>query len=211
MTREALAQWIGWLAAAAFFARLLPQPLKLWRTGLPQGVSALAALNNVVTDVGWLLYGVASSTTQVWLTASVALVPGIWTVVLLRSHTTTRQVALAGVWLGVVGITLPLGLVGGVLAVSVLVNHGPQVWTVLREDDLSGVAVTTWRLAILDATLWGLFGAIGDEVDGALVGYGVVLLLTAIVVLVRVAVSGGQSAGSQPAGSPEHVTYTPGP
>lgn len=214
MTREALAQWIGWLAAFAFFARIVPQPVKLFRTGLPHGVSPLSALNNVVTDVGWVLYGVVSVTTQVWLTAVVALVPGVWTVMLLRRQCTRTQVLLSTTWLVIVMVTLPLGWLGAVLGVSVVVNHGPQAWTVLRERDLRGVSVATWALAIADATLWGGFGVLED--DRALMGYGAVLMAVAVLVLGRVWWTGrtapaGDAVEPSPAGHDEGLAYTPGP
>ena len=57
---------------------------------------------------------------------------------------------------------------------------------VLRSDDVSGVAAATWWIAIVDAALWGLYGvALGD---GPLIGYGVILLVSSVVVLTRLAV-----------------------
>lgn len=210
VTREALAQWIGWAAAIAFFARIVPQPVKLFRTGVPDGVSPLAALNNVVTDLGWALYGIVSVTTQVWLTAVVALVPGVWTVLLLRRECTRVQVLLASTWLVIVMAMFPLDHLDVVLGVSVVVNHGPQVWTVLRESDLRGISVATWCLAIADATLWGGFGVLEDDL--ALVGYGAVLMTAAVIVLARVWWT-SRSASSGP--TPDHLdgglAYTPAP
>lgn len=207
-----MAQWLGWLAAIAFVARLVPQPVKLWRTGLPTGVSMLAVLSGVVTDVGWILYGVTSDHVQIWLVSVVALVPGIWTAVLMWPHRTRAALIGASLWLVLVVATLPLGAIGSVLAVSVVVNHGPQVWKVLRESDLSGIAVGTWGLAIVDATLWGSFGVL--EGDRALIGYGVVLLACAIIVLGRVHWTARHRPTTPhplPADVAEGLAYTPGP
>jgi phosphoglucosamine mutase len=48
---------LGYFASAVFLVRLLPQPIRLARDGRPAGVSALAALNAVVSAFAWTAYG----------------------------------------------------------------------------------------------------------------------------------------------------------
>ena len=63
------------------------------------------------------------------------------------------------------------------------------------------MATATWWISILDAVLWGLYGvALGD---GPLIGYGVILLTCAVVVLVRLAVVRRQP----PHVPPHHVAH----
>lgn len=175
---------LGWIASIAFFARLFPQPVRLARTGVPDGVSPLGALNAAVSDIGWILYGVGAALVPVWGTAAVALVPGIWTVALLRRSTSRRDVVGGLVWLAVILLAWRTGAMVTILGLSVLVNQGPMVWTALRQDRLHGIAPMTWMLALADASLWGLYGvAVGDA---ALMGYGVVLFTSAVVILARV-------------------------
>lgn len=180
-------QWLGWLASAVFLVRLLPQPLKLWRTGVPDGVSPLGAINGAVSDVAWLIHGIAVGLAPVWAVSALACPPSIWLVVLLR-RSTRRSDVLGGVlWLSAVVIGAITGQMTAVLAFSVVVNQGPQVWEALRNDDLSGVAVGTWLVAFADASLWGAYGvAVGDA---ALVAYGIVLFTASAVVLGRVAIT----------------------
>ena len=172
------------VASAVFLVRLLPQPIRLARTGSASGVSALAALTSVLTTGGWLAYGLWAGLPVVWAVSVVALIPGIWTVVLLRRETTRLDVAAAGSWLGVQVVAAAVGLFAAVLAAGVLVTQGPQVVKSVRESDLSGIAPATWWISVLDAATWGAYGvAIGDA---ALMGYGVVLMGSAAVVLSRV-------------------------
>jgi uncharacterized protein with PQ loop repeat len=172
------------VASAVFLVRLLPQPVRLARTGHAAGVSALAALTSVLTTLGWLAYGLWARLPVVWGVSVVALVPGIWTVVLLRRETTRMDVAAAGSWLGVQVVAALTGLFAAVLAAGVLVTQGPQVLKSLRESDLSGIAPATWWISLLDAATWGAYGvAIGDA---ALMGYGVVLSGSAVIVLGRI-------------------------
>jgi len=172
------------VASAVFLVRLLPQPIRLARTGSVSGVSALAALTSVLTTTGWLAYGLWAGLPVVWAVSVVALIPGIWTVVLLRRETTRLDVAAAGSWLGVQVAAAVVGLFAAVLAAGVLVTQGPQVVKSIRESDLSGIAPATWWISVLDAATWGAYGvAIGDA---ALMGYGVVLMVSAAIVLSRV-------------------------
>lgn len=177
-------QVLGVLASIAFFARVMPQPVRLWRTGVPNGVSALAAMNSATSDLAWILYGLAAGLIPVWGTAVVGLIPGVWTVLLLRREITRRDLVAVSLWLGLILGSAATGTLVTMLAISVVVNQGPQVWQALREDDLWGISPTTYVFAIFDATLWGAYGlAAGDP---AVIGYGVVLLAAALTVLGRI-------------------------
>ncbi len=177
-------QVLGVLASIAFFARVLPQPVRLWRTGVPNGVSPLASMNSAMSDLAWVLYGTAAGLVPVWGTAVVGLVPGLWTVVLLRRQITRRDVIAVSLWLAVILGSAATGTLVAILGISVVVNQGPQVWQALRDDDLWGISPTTYVLAIFDATLWGAYGI--AAADPAVIGYGVVLLTAALTVLGRI-------------------------
>ena len=175
---------LGLLASCVFLVRLLPQPIRLVRTGVASGVSPLAALNSMLTMVAWVSYGLIAGLPLVWVVSLIALVPGIWTVVLLRREVSRRDLAWAGAWLALQVTAALLGLLVAVLAVGVLVTQGPQVLRAAREQDLTGLAATTWWLSIVDAVTWGAYGvAVGDA---ALVAYGVVLSSSAMIVLSRI-------------------------
>jgi uncharacterized protein with PQ loop repeat len=175
--------------------RLLPQPFRLARTGVAAGVSALAAINATISAGAWLAYGVSAGLPVVWGVSILALVPGIWTAILLR-----REVR-PGDGLGAAALTAALVVaavahaLGVALAASVLVTAGPQVWRAVRANDLTGIAPTTWWVAVLDALSWGAYGlVIGDL---ALEGYCVVLLSSAVIVLARLRwVGAGRSSAA---------------
>ena len=173
------------VASAIFLVRLLPQPVRLWRTGVASGVSAVAAANAVTSATAWLVYGLAHGLVVVWAVSLAALVPDVWAVLLLRrefdraAFLGAAAIATAFVVSGVAGV------LGAALAMGVLVTSGPQVWRAVRDTDLQGIAPVTWFVALADAVAWGSYGlVIGDR---ALQGYGVVLLTSATVILGRVA------------------------
>jgi uncharacterized protein with PQ loop repeat len=92
---------LGLVASAAFLVRLLPQPIRLARTGAAGGVSALASLTAVLAALGWLTYGLLAGLPIVRAVSLAALVPCVWQVALLRRQTTRNDLVAAGSWLGV--------------------------------------------------------------------------------------------------------------
>jgi uncharacterized protein with PQ loop repeat len=175
---------LGWLATVAFLVRLLPQPLRLIRTGVPDGVSCIAAMNIALTELAWLLYGLIEGLVPVWVVSVPALPLGAWTVVLLRRQITRRDLLVSGSWFAVIVLGFVTGTLAVILAASVLVNYGPQVLTAIRGHHLEGLAPVTWFLAFADAGLWGAYAvAVGDP---ALLGYCVILTACAATILWRI-------------------------
>lgn len=175
---------LGIVASIVFIARLTPQPVRLARSGVADGVSALSALNALIAAVSWLVYGLVVDDPVVWIVSLVAVVPGLWAVVLLRHRTVPVDLVAAGAWAGVVVAAAVAGFLAAALGVGVVVTQGPQVWRACRDHDLSGLSPATWWLSILDAATWGAYGI--AVVDPALIGYAAVLSTSALVVLVRI-------------------------
>ena len=191
---------LGWLASILFISRLLPQPIRLVRTGLPDGVSPLAAMNAVISETAWLIYGLEAGLVPVWAVSVAALVPGVWTVALLRHRIARGDLLRAGAWLAVIAAAWAGGALGVVLGASVLVSIGPQVWTAVRSSDLRGLSVFTWLLAIGDGLLWGAYGLVVGDV--ALLGYAAVLLGGASIVIVRMVQTRSIAFGRAPLAAP---------
>lgn len=178
------ADLLGLIASAVFLVRLVPQPLRLARTGVADGVSPLSTLNAVIAALAWLVYGLMAGLPIVWVVSAFALVPGVWAVVLMSARVTARDVALAAAWVGALVVAALTGTFAAALGFGVLVTQGPQVLDAMRQDDLDGLAPATWWISLLDAGTWGAYGlAVGDP---ALLGYAVVLSTSAVVVLVRI-------------------------
>src|SRR3954470_21853703 len=90
-----LATALSIVASGVFFVRLLPQPARLWRTGVSAGVSPIAAANAVTAATAWLAYGLLHGLLAGGLLVGAALVPGVWTVVLLRRAFGRRELLVA--------------------------------------------------------------------------------------------------------------------
>lgn len=194
------ADWLAIAASAVFLIRLLPQPIRLARSGVAAGTSAAASLNAVVSALAWIAYGVVEGLPVVWGVSVAALIPCTWQAVLLRQRTTSRDLLAVGGFVAALAVAGALGVLGVALAGTVLVTTGPQVHRALREPDLSGIARATWWVAILDAVTWGAYGWVIS--DPALVGYFIALLAAAVVILSRLAWSDRQ------AGAPRYAAVS---
>ncbi len=194
--RAMLTSVLAVVASGVFLVRLFPQPMCLARSGVAAGVSPLAALNLVVAQSVWTIYGLIASLPAVWIVSILALVPSVWTVVLLRRSVTWRDLAWTTAWMAVIVAAATGGVLGAALAFTVGVTNAPQVARVFTDHDLSGISPVTWWIALLDATTWGAYGiALGD---GALIGYAIVLATSAVIVLVRLAWVSRQMTGDEP-------------
>lgn len=179
---------LGWIGTALFLVRLLPQPLRLHRTGDASGISVQSALNALVSDAGWLVHGLVTGLAPVWVAALAAIPLDCWMLWHLRGRVEVRHLSGAALWAAALAIggavwgRVGLGLV---LGTSVVVNHAPQVWTALRSHSLSGLAPATWWFALADALLWGGYG--WAERDPALIAYGLVLGAASVTILAAMA------------------------
>lgn len=189
-----MSQAVGLVASAVFLARLLPQPIRLARTGVVAGVSPSAAMNSVVAAAAWTAYGLTTRDVIVTVVSMLAIVPSLWTTILLLRSASRLDWVGGSTWLGIVVVAGVLGQLGLVLTASVVLTVGPQTVLAIRGHDLRGIAPGTMWLSLLDATTWGTYGVVVG--DAALQRYGLVLCTCAVIILVRIAQTSSAAAGS---------------
>ena len=171
------------VASVVFLARLMPQPMRTLRTGHVAGVSAVAAMNSLIADAAWLLYGVTGHVLAVTLVSVPALLASGWTCFLLRRTVRRSDAVLSSLWLTAVAICAWAGGMTVVLSLTVVVCCGPAVWSAFRSAHPEGLSRWTWWLAVADAVSWGSYGLlIGDR---PLEMYGIVMSITAAAMLLR--------------------------
>jgi len=172
-----------------------PQARRIARTRRVEGVSATWIGVSLAINAWWLTYGLVAG---VWALVPVSIISlllyGVmaWFFVL-----SVGRAAVPGLALGVFGlgmVPLPFLLIGGweLAGVAVGLSYGvqllPAVVASLRTSALSGVSSTTWIIASLEALLWLAYGlGVGDV---ALTLAGLVGVVMASVILVRLAVTG---------------------
>lgn len=151
------------LATLLAVAFLLPQIVKLARTGNPEGVSSTWPALGAVTNAGWVAY---LSSQHLWPSVpSAAIMVLFYTVILFylaKAGRGLRSPIVRGiVWAGVLGLILRLGgwhTLGVVLGLAYVVQVTPSVWAAYRSPDPSGIAPSTWWLSVAGAALWMYYG-----------------------------------------------------
>ena len=172
-----------------------PQARRIARTRRVDGVSATWIGVSLAINSWWLTYGLVAG---IWALVPVSVISlllyGVmaWFFVL-----SVGPAAVPGLALGVFGlgmVPLPFLLIGGweLAGVAVGLSYGvqllPAVVASLRTSALSGVSSTTWIIASLEAVLWLAYGlGVGDA---ALTLAGLVGVVMASVILVRLAITG---------------------
>jgi uncharacterized protein with PQ loop repeat len=172
-----------------------PQARRLVLTRNVDGISSVWVGVSMAINLWWTAYALASS---IWalLPVSVAsfLLYAAIAVVYLRS---VGRRGIGGVLLGAFGLgmaPLPFLVFGGwaVAGPAVGLCYGiqlaPAVVAAHRSRRLDGIAPGTWILSFVEGVLWLIYGAV--IADAALVAGGVVGVVLAGAILLRLAVTG---------------------
>ncbi len=167
---------------------LMPQIVKLLRTGDSSGVSTTWPALGFISNIGWFAYLISQ---ELWLSIVAPLVTFIAYAVTLWALARTGRDLRASYWRGVawavllVATTLAAGwtTLGVVLGLSYGVMLAPSVWTAFRTMDPSGISAGTWWIGIAEAVLWGYYGWYHG--DSGILTFSVVGLVGSALMLVR--------------------------
>ncbi len=174
MRRETKAWLAGLMTGADIFVvvatgvawwSLVPQIVKLVRTGDPSGVSTAWPAIGMVSNAGWTVYLLgrglwAAAPSTAVMTVFYGLV--MWALARTGAAHRLRPGLGAGVaWAAVLWATAVFagtGAMGVLLASSYLVQFTPAVAAAYRSDRPSGISAGTWRLIVVESGLWGIYG-----------------------------------------------------
>lgn len=167
-------------ATLATLTFVIPQVVKLVRTGDTSGVSATWPAVGFAANAGWTVYFVHQA---LWL--SIPAAAGALTGYLVTMWVLWRTGGLGAASLvrgGLFAALLVLATgVGGwttlgvLLGLSFLVMMAPALWEAFATPNPSGIAPGTWWLGVAEGFLWGVYG--WHHADTGLI----VFALTAIV------------------------------
>ncbi len=183
--------WADLAAVAATIlavAFLVPQLVKLARTGDPAGVSPTWAAIGAVSNAAWFAYLVSQ---RLWAAAPSALpiiaFYGLTLVYLRRAGAPARGAVWRGmVWASFLAATLVVGswnALGLVLGFSFGLQMAPSVWTAYRSPVPSGISPGTWWIGVVEAVLWFVYGWARTDVPLQL--FGAVYLVGSALMLAR--------------------------
>ena len=188
MSREELAFWVALVANGVTFVQIMPQIVRLLRTGRTEGVSPAWAAVGMTINLGWLTYVVEN---EFWVTIPsiiAAIVSfGLALYLLYRNGADVRLGLLMTVPIALasVGIQMAAGwtVLGTVLGLSNALYLGPSVVAAWRAHVPVGVSPVTWWLTVLEGLKWGFYGVLVAAVP--IMVYGSTAVLLAALVLLR--------------------------
>lgn len=178
------------LANTVGVAMLIPQAIKLARTGATHGVSPAWIGVGMAINIGWLAYGLDQ---DLWglLPVSVASAAVYGFMALRLNHIAppeglrARRVAtsLLAAFATVMVVSGSTGL-GLVLGAAYTLQFSPAAIAAKRANDVSGIAVSTWTLALFEALLWAAYGFAVTDVAVLFGGVGAAAMSSLIIVSV---------------------------
>lgn len=168
-------------------AFLLPQIVRLVRSGDTSGLSGTWAAFGVVTNLAWVVYLGRLGFFVALIAPAMAVVAYGFLLNALAHRDRNRNwiltsvlysvvIAAAGAWGGIEAI-------GVLLILTPLVQLTPGVVAAYRTASPTGISPLTWILSAGEALLWGYYGWLIS--DFALIGYGLVTGIGSILILGR--------------------------
>jgi uncharacterized protein with PQ loop repeat len=169
---------------------LVPQIVRLARTGDPTGVSTTWPAIGLVSNAGWTLYLLSR---ELWAAIPSTVVMVVFYGLVLRALARTgtrldRSWGRGATWAALLGIAAAIGGMRGlglVLAWSYVVQIAPAVRAVYAVGRPTGVSVATWLLIAAEAGLWGFYGWWFDDLPVMI--YAAVGVLGGLAIVVRMA------------------------
>ena len=188
MSRQELAFWVAVVANGVTFVQIIPQIVRLLRTGRTAGVSPVWAVSGITINLGWLTYVVEN---EFWETipSIIAAISsfGLALLLLYRNGVRVRAALLTGAAVGVASVVIQQlagwPVLGTVLGLSNGLYLGPALIAAWRAHAPVGVSPGTWWLTVLEGFKWGLYGVLVAAVP--IMVYGSTAILLAAGVLLR--------------------------
>ena len=188
MSRAEFANLVGIVATVVTLVQIVPQIVRLIRTGHIEGVSPAWAAGGATINLGWLAYVIEG---RFWVTIPsiiVAIASFVLALYLLyRNGADIRAGLLMSGAIAVASVVIQQAagwtVLGTVLGLSNGLYLGPSVVAAWRSHAPVGVSPWTWMLTVLEGLKWGFYGVLVEAVP--IMVYGSTAILLALLVLLR--------------------------
>lgn len=163
MMNQTLATIAVVLATISTVTFLLPQIVKLVRTGDSDGVSTTWPALGFVINVGWFVYLIAQ---ELWASIFAPFFTFLgYAVIMWAVGRTGRDISTSylrgAAAAALLAATVVLGsweTLGVILGISYGVVLAPSIWTAYRTFVPAGISALTWWIGLAEALLWGYYG-----------------------------------------------------
>ncbi len=179
------------LASILALLSLVPQILRIHRTGQVAGLTMAWPVIAMVSNTGWTVYVLRQELyAAVWSTAAMVIAYGVVAgQLLVRRVPWQRAAGLGAAWGAFLTLVFLIDLAAGwtllgfVLAIAFVVQVSPAIWVAWRTAAPSGISPGTWTIIGVEVSLWGVYGAAHG--DAAVISFGVVGVLACGSMLLR--------------------------
>lgn len=147
--------------------RAAPQLTQLIRARKSFGVSVDTYGTSCAVSLGWAAYGII--TDQHYVVLASGIMAGFFfliTLAALRFGRSAREFRIAPIWFAaLLAATVFSGKVGLglLLSISALISNMPQIRVAFKEENLSGLSLGTWLLALSGGLVWGCYGILQHD------------------------------------------------
>jgi uncharacterized protein with PQ loop repeat len=183
-----LAAVVGLASVVFAVACVLPQLLRLRKTGAADGVSLPAMANSFVSGVAWTAFGLGLHDPWVTVTSLAGLPPLAVSLVLgWRAGAVRSGLWVPALWAAVLTVVAVLAPLSGPRPLTALLGCSiawmvvPATVTAWRSTDVSGIAPTSWMLLAADGLVGGAYGLVAgiaaNVVYACVAGAGAVAVL----------------------------------
>ncbi len=187
------------LATISTVTFLLPQIVKLVRTGNSDGVSTTWPALGFVINVGWFAYLIAQ---ELWASIFAPFFTFLgYAVIMWAVGRTGRDLSTSylrgAAAAGLLTATALLGsweTLGVVLGIAYGLVLAPSIWTAYRTSIPSGISPLTWWIGLVEALLWGYYGWFHS--DRGIITFMVVGVMGSGLMLLRYYATRGRSASA---------------
>ena len=192
MSLELAALLVGAAATAVTFVHIVPQILRLLRTGRTEGLSPAWAAVAIVLNFGWLAYVVVEEYWVAIPSIVIAIVSFGLALHLMHRHGAdvrggVLMSAATALGCAVILAASDWTVLGTVLGLSNGLYLGPSVIAAWRSHTPVGVSPVTWILAEFEGLLWGFYGVLVGS--GPIIVFGTTEAALAALVLLRLRVA----------------------
>ena len=153
-----------------------PQVWRMVRHDTSHGISPFSVAHGLVGSTLWFSYGVSMSREAIWISNGQFITAQLIIISVLYRHGSMKISLLTkfGVVLtGLLLITIPASpsAVGWMATMVSVTSLMPQVFHVVKTENLHGISVGSWFMTIMSATSWMIYGWMLNDIIMSVINY----------------------------------------
>lgn len=153
-----------------------PQVWRMVRHDTSHGISPFSIAHGLVGSALWFTYGVSMGRDAIWISNGQFITAQIIIITVLFRHGSMPVAMMAKFTAALAAlllITVPVSpsVVGWMATTVSVTSLMPQVFHVIKTENLRGISVASWLMTIMSAASWMIYGWMLDDVIMSVINY----------------------------------------